>query len=100
MAKITSEKVQHFVSDARKNGASHLGAYIASLFPILTWIQKYNTTWLMGDVLAGLTVGFLVIPQALSYAKLAGVPLQYGLYTSFMGVLVYPFFATSKDVTI
>lgn len=61
---------------------------------------RYNTTWLIGDFLAGITVGSLVIPQALSYAKLAGLPVEYGLYTSFVGLIVYIFFATSKDVTI
>jgi MFS superfamily sulfate permease-like transporter len=36
----------------------------------------------------------------MAYASLAGLPVQYGLYSSFMGVLVYWFFATSKDITI
>lgn len=41
-----------------------------------------------------------MIPQSLGYAKLAGLPVQYGLYTSFMGGVVYWLFATSKDITI
>jgi sodium-independent sulfate anion transporter 11 len=36
----------------------------------------------------------------MSYAKLAGLPVEFGLYSSFMGVLIYWFFATSKDITI
>ncbi|KAJ3179881.1 hypothetical protein HDU87_002449 [Geranomyces variabilis] len=74
--------------------------YLHSLFPIVTWLPKYNRTWFFSDVIAGLTVGMVVIPQALAYAKLATLPVQYGLYTSFTGVLLYCFFATSKDVTI
>ncbi|XP_041379527.1 LOW QUALITY PROTEIN: sodium-independent sulfate anion transporter-like, partial [Gigantopelta aegis] len=54
----------------------------------------------ISDVIAGLTVGLMVVPQALAYASIAGLPLQYGLYSSFMGVFVYTFFGTSKDVTL
>lgn len=52
------------------------------------------------DGSAGITVGCVVVPQSMAYAKLAALPPQYGLYTSFMGVLIYWFFATSKDITI
>jgi MFS superfamily sulfate permease-like transporter len=50
--------------------------------------------------LAGITIGAVVVPQGMAYAKLANLPVQYGLYSSFMGVLIYWFFATSKDITI
>jgi len=49
---------------------------------------------------SGITVGIVLVPQSLSYAKLAGLPIEYGLYSSFIGVLTYAFFATSKDVSI
>jgi sodium-independent sulfate anion transporter 11 len=52
------------------------------------------------DLIAGLTVGIVVVPQSMSYAKVATLPVQYGLYSSFVGVFIYCFFATSKDVTI
>ena len=52
------------------------------------------------DLIAGLTVGVVVVPQSMSYAKIATLPVQYGLYSSFVGVFIYCFFATSKDVTI
>ena len=48
----------------------------------------------------GITVGAVVVPQGMAYAILAELPPEYGLYTSFMGVLIYWFFATSKDITI
>ena len=48
----------------------------------------------------GVTVGAVVVPQSMAYAKLAELPVQFGLYSSFMGVLIYWFFATSKDITI
>ncbi|KAI9931629.1 hypothetical protein ASPWEDRAFT_169529 [Aspergillus wentii DTO 134E9] len=76
------------------------GRYVYSLFPFLTWITRYNWQWFVGDLIAGVTVGAVVIPQGMAYAKLAELPVEYGLYSSFMGVLLYWFFATSKDITI
>ncbi|OLN92246.1 Sulfate permease 2-like protein 1 [Colletotrichum chlorophyti] len=74
--------------------------YIKSLFPFWSWIFHYNATWLLGDVIAGVTVGFVVIPQGMAYALLAQLTPEYGLYTSFVGFLLYWAFATSKDITI
>lgn len=48
----------------------------------------------------GITVGAVVVPQSMAYARLAELAPQFGLYSSFMGVLIYWFFATSKDITI
>lgn len=48
----------------------------------------------------GITIGAVVVPQGMGYAKLAELPVEFGLYSSFMGVLIYWFFATSKDITI
>ena len=74
--------------------------YVHNLFPFTKWILRYNTQWLIGDLIAGITVGAVVVPQGMAYAKLATLPVQFGLYSSFMGVLIYWFFATSKDITI
>lgn len=77
-----------------------MAEYARSLFPFTKWIGRYNLTWLTGDLIAGITVGAVVVPQGMAYATLAELPVEYGLYTSFMGVLIYWFFATSKDITI
>ncbi|KAI1213889.1 putative sulfate permease [Annulohypoxylon truncatum] len=74
--------------------------YVKSLFPFLSWIGFYNLQWFLGDLVAGITIGAVVVPQGMAYAKLANLPVQFGLYSSFMGVLIYWFFATSKDITI
>ncbi|KAK0503038.1 sulfate transporter family-domain-containing protein [Armillaria luteobubalina] len=74
--------------------------YVSSLFPILGWITRYNLGWLTGDVIAGLTVGIVLVPQSMSYAQIATLSPEYGLYSSFIGVLLYCIFATSKDVSI
>ncbi|KAK0701712.1 sulfate transporter family-domain-containing protein [Lasiosphaeria miniovina] len=75
-------------------------AYLYELFPFVGWIFHYNFTWLLGDFIAGVTVGFVVVPQGMAYAQLAQLPPEYGLYTSFVGFLLYWAFATSKDITI
>lgn len=57
--------------------------------PIMTWITRYNRSWLIGDTLAGFTLAIMVIPQSLAYAKIIGVPIEFGLYSSFSGVVIY-----------
>ncbi|KAK2500530.1 hypothetical protein MC885_010897, partial [Smutsia gigantea] len=68
--------------------------------PILAWLPDYSLQWLKMDFIAGLSVGLTVIPQALAYAEVAGLPPQYGLYSAFMGCFVYFFLGTSRDVTL
>lgn len=90
--------------DWLSNVFSHPGQkaveYFDALFPFTKWILSYNTQWLIGDLIAGITVGLVVVPQSLSYATLATVRPEFGLYSSFVGVVIYALFATSKDVTI
>lgn len=74
--------------------------YLISLFPFVKWLPFYNLQWLAGDLVAGITIGAVVVPQGMAYATLAELPVYYGLYSSFMGVLIYWIFATSKDITI
>lgn len=66
--------------------------------PILNWLPKYDKSCAIGDILAGVTVGLMVIPQGLAYSGIAGLPAQYGLYSSFLGAIVYIFFGSCKDV--
>ncbi|XP_055902228.1 sodium-independent sulfate anion transporter [Eupeodes corollae] len=69
-------------------------------FPILRWFPKYSSTDAIGDLVAGITVGLTVIPQALAYSGIAGLPAAYGLYGSFLGCFVYIFLGSCKDVPI
>lgn len=66
--------------------------------PILNWLPKYSMDDAIGDLVAGLTVGLTVIPQALAYSGIAGLPAAYGLYGSFLGCFVYIFLGSCKDV--
>ncbi|KAG8660408.1 hypothetical protein MANES_02G156000v8 [Manihot esculenta] len=71
-----------------------------TLFPILEWGRSYNFTKLRGDIIAGLTIASLCIPQDIGYAKLANLDPQYGLYSSFVPPLIYAFMGSSRDIAI
>ncbi|KAF2730963.1 sulfate permease-like protein [Polyplosphaeria fusca] len=75
-------------------------SYLRELFPAASWTRRYNLQWMIGDAIAGLTVGLVVVPQAMAYALLARLSPGYGLYTSFTGVALYWMFGTSKDIVI
>lgn len=63
-------------------------------------LPKYSRSWALKDIVAGVTVGLIVVPQGMSYAKVAGLPVQHGLYSAYIGALFYCFMGTSKDLTI
>ncbi len=71
---------------------------LARYVPILAWLPSYRPAWLRDDGVAALSVWALLIPQALAYATIAGVPVQYGLYTAFVALIAYAIFGTSKQV--
>ena len=69
---------------------------IARYMPILHWLPRYNKAWLSGDIVAGLSVWALMVPQCLGFAAICGVPVQYGLYAAAIALIVYAFFASSR----
>lgn len=66
----------------------------ARLIP--AWLRQYQLATLPTDVIAGLVVGVLVIPQSLGYAVLAGLPPVYGLYAAIVPVIVYAWLSSSS----
>jgi len=66
--------------------------------PIVGWLPKYNLRWIVNDVIAGLTLGFLLIPQSLSYAKIATIPVEYGLQSSWLPATLYTFMGSTKGM--
>ena len=74
--------------------------YARALLPCLSWVRHYNLQWLASDIVAGVTIGAVVVPQGMAYAMLAKLDPQYGLYSSFVGVMLYWIFGTSKDISI
>ncbi|KAJ0086177.1 hypothetical protein Patl1_08480 [Pistacia atlantica] len=73
---------------------------IQAVFPIIEWAKDYNFTKFRGDLIAGLTIASLCIPQDIGYAKLANLDPQYGLYSSFVPPLVYALMGSSRDIAI
>ncbi|TMM58040.1 sulfate permease [Maribacter algarum] len=69
-------------------------------FPFLQWLTNYRKTDFSKDLVAGLTVGIVLIPQGMAYAMIAGLPPVYGLYASIFPLLVYLFLGTSKNVGV
>ncbi|MHC1741558.1 MAG: SulP family inorganic anion transporter [Syntrophobacteraceae bacterium] len=68
--------------------------------PMLGWLLDYRKEWLHLDVIAGLTTASVVIPKAMAYATIAGLPVQVGLYTAFLPMLVYAFLGTSRPLSV
>ena len=69
-------------------------------FPFLQWLPTYKKGWFTKDLVAGLTVGILLVPQGMAYAMIAGMPPVYGLYAALVPVLVYAFLGTSRQLGI
>ncbi|KAK4409704.1 putative sulfate transporter 3.3 [Sesamum angolense] len=70
------------------------------IFPILEWGPKYSLTLLKSDIVSGLTIASLAIPQGISYAKLANLPPIVGLYSSFVPPLIYAVLGSSRDLAV
>jgi SulP family sulfate permease len=68
--------------------------------PLLEWLPKYKKSNLLKDSIAGFTVGIILVPQAMAYAMIAGLPPVYGLYTALVPVLMYVFLGTSKQISV
>lgn len=95
-------------TDVTWNRAARLGAsgarslpsgtvqYLADKVPIIGWLPKYNPRWLVSDLIAGLTLGLMLIPQGLSYAKIADIPVEYGLMSSWLPAVIYAFMGSTK----
>ena len=88
-----------------RNSASRVRAtygpldYAASVLPCVRWLSTYSIkSSLLFDVLAGASVAALVVPQGMSYARLAGLPQEYGLYGAFVPVMVYAALGSSRHL--
>ena len=70
------------------------------IIPILEWLPNYRSSRLRGDIIAGITVGIILIPQGIAYALIAGLPPIYGLYTALVPQIMYAIFGSSRQVAI
>ncbi len=67
---------------------------------VLDWTRGYKTDWLRPDVVAGLTAAAVVIPKAMAYATIAGLPVQVGLYTALVPMVIYAVLGTSRVLSV
>jgi sulfate permease, SulP family len=69
-------------------------------FPILDWFFGYQKDWLRWDLIAGLITAAVVIPKAMAYATIAGLPVQVGLYTVLVPMAIYAVVGTSRPLSM
>lgn len=75
--------------------------WIELFLPCYRWIRAYKwKDYFQLDFMAGVTVGIMLVPQSMSYAKLAGLPAIYGLYSGFVPIFVYAIFGSSRQLAI
>ncbi|KAL3138605.1 hypothetical protein ABBQ32_006371 [Trebouxia sp. C0010 RCD-2024] len=71
------------------------------VLPMLRWVRRYNIRQnLLVDIVAGISVGAMVVPQGMSYARLAGLPDVFGLYGAFVPVLIYAGLGSSPQLAV
>lgn len=73
---------------------------ISDLFPLLFSLKSYSLSDIKKDAIAGITVGVVLIPQAIAYAYLAGLPPIFGLYSSLLPLIIYALLGTSRHLSI
>jgi SulP family sulfate permease len=71
---------------------------IFKFFPFLLWFKDYNLSKFQIDLMAGITVAMVLIPQSMAYAQLAGLPAYYGLYAAFLPPMVAALFGSSRQL--
>src|SRR5262245_31150229 len=71
-----------------------------SRLPIPGWLRDYRMPWLRLALVAGLTAAAVVIPKAMAYSTIAGLPVQVGLYTAFLPMVIYALIGTSRCLSV
>ena len=69
-------------------------------FPFTSWIRDYNQSLLYGDVVAGITLGIMLVPQGMAYAMIAGMPPIFGLYAALVPQIIYALTGTSRQLGV
>ena len=82
----------------KTNEISPASAVIRKLFPFLKWFDGYSIIKMRHDLLAGVTVALVLIPQSMAYAQLAGLPAYYGLYAAFLPPIIAAMFGSSYQL--
>ncbi len=64
------------------------------------WLLSYRRDWFRPDIIAGMTAAAVVIPKSMAYTSIAGLPLEVGLYTAFLPMVIYAFLGTSRVLSV
>ena len=83
-------------ASARAAGASGLRRYVS----VLDGIAPYQRSWLTKDIVAGITLAALAIPEVMGYTKIAGTPVITGLYTILIPIAVYALLGSSRHLVV
>ena len=82
------------------SAADATAAGLSRFVPIAAWLPRYDRSWLRWDVVAGLTVWAIVVPESIAYAVIAGVPVEYGLYAVPLALLGYVVFGGCRQLFV
>ncbi|KAF5739713.1 low affinity sulfate transporter 3-like isoform X1 [Tripterygium wilfordii] len=85
---------------AKQSRRKSVVSFLKGFFPVLIWGRNYNASKFKNDLMAGLTLASLSIPQSIGYANLAKLDPQYGLYTSVVPPLIYSLMGSSREIAI
>jgi len=72
--------------------------FLAKIFPFILWFKGYKGEAFKLDLVAGITVAMVLIPQSMAYAQLAGLPAYYGLYAAFLPPMIAALFGSSRQL--
>lgn len=93
---VARERINEHIHPPRS-----MDEWIGTFLPCYTWLRTYD--WraiLVTDILAGLAVGVMAVPQSMSYAKLAELPVEYGLYSALFPIWAYSVFGSSRQLAV
>ncbi|XP_061478432.1 sulfate anion transporter 1 [Rhineura floridana] len=101
---VKISKTAMIKSQVRKNcscSRTRMKKAAVDFFPVLQWLPKYNCKeYIWGDIMSGLIIGIILVPQAIAYSLLAGLKPIYSLYTSFFANIIYFLMGTSRHVSV
>lgn len=99
MTSIASGATITLQKSKREMLRSWLLRFIRKFF-ITKWILEYNMNFFISDLIAGITMGLILIPQSIMFSNLCGLPSQYGLFSSLIASLTYVIFGSVKQMSI